>query len=66
MDLSLLWECNLGCDDGLVSDHGKEARFPYLDMHVVDFLSSLSLQDVCNFSQEPGIGDKQTLRLIAQ
>jgi asparagine synthetase B (glutamine-hydrolysing) len=66
-DLGRLWERNLGCDDGLVSDHDKEARFPYLDMHLVNFLSSLSsLQDVCNFSQEAGIGDKQILGLIAQ
>lgn len=66
MDLGRLWERNLGRDDRLVSDHGKEARFPYLDARVVTFLSSMELQHVCDFSQEPGIGDKQILRLVAQ
>ena len=66
MDMGRLWERNLGRDDRLVSDHGKEARFPYLDTHVINFLSSIELQNVCDFSQEPGIGDKQILRLIAQ
>lgn len=66
MDMGPLWERNLGRDDRLVSDHGKEARFPYLDTHEMNFLSSIDLQNVCDFSQEPGIGDKQILRLIAQ
>lgn len=66
MDLGRLWERNLGRDDRLVSDHGKEARFPYLDTNVVSFLTSLPLQDVCDFTQEPGVGDKMILRLIAQ
>jgi asparagine synthetase B (glutamine-hydrolysing) len=66
LDLGRLWERNLGRDDRLVSDHGKEARFLYLDAHVVTFLSSLELQHVCDFNQEPGIGDKQILRLVAQ
>jgi len=66
MDLGRLWERNLGRDDRLVSDHGKEARFPYLDTNVVNFLDSLPLKDVCDFSHEPGVGDKMILRIIAQ
>jgi asparagine synthetase B (glutamine-hydrolysing) len=66
IDMGRLLERKLGRDDWLGLDHGKEARFPYLDAHVVTFLSSLELQHVCDFSQEPGIGDKQILRLVAQ
>ena len=66
MDMNRLWERNLGRDDRVVSDHGKEARFPYLDAMVVQFLRSLPLHDICNFSFRPGVGDKQILRLIAQ
>ena len=66
MDQGRLWERNLGRDDRLVSDHGKEARFPYLDTNVVEFITKLPLADVCDFSQEPGVGDKMILRLVAQ
>jgi asparagine synthetase B (glutamine-hydrolysing) len=66
MDQGRLWERNLGRDDRLVSDHGKEARFPYLDPNVVEFITKLPLADVCDFSQESGVGDKMILRLVAQ
>ena len=66
MDRGRLWERNLGRDDRVVSDHGKEARFPYLDTNVVNFLTALPLKDVCDFTQDPGVGDKMILWLIAQ
>jgi hypothetical protein len=31
LDTGRLWLRNLGCDDRLISAHGREARFPYLD-----------------------------------
>ena len=65
-DTQRLWERNLGRDDRLVSDHGKEARFPYLDEAVVQFLKALPEDDLCDFSLPPGQGDKRILRLVAQ
>lgn len=65
-DTQRLWERNLGRDDRLVSDHGKEARFPYLDDSVVQFLNEVPEHDLCDFSLPPGQGDKRILRLVAQ
>eukprot|EP00934_Nitzschia_sp_Nitz4_P003288 Nitzschia sp. Nitz4//scaffold69_size99277//70319//72115//NITZ4_004642-RA/size99277-processed-gene-0.39-mRNA-1//-1//CDS//3329556742//3278//frame0 len=65
MDQDRFWERNLGRDDRIVADHGKEARFPFLDAHVTNFLQSLPLNQVCDFSLPPGEGDKRILRLVA-
>lgn len=65
MDQSRFWERNLGRDDRICSDHGKEARFPFLDAHVVRCLNEIPLSQICDFSLPPGQGDKRILRLIA-
>jgi asparagine synthetase B (glutamine-hydrolysing) len=46
MDLERLWKRNLGRDDRCVSDSGREAWFPYLDEHVVNYLQSLPMAEV--------------------
>jgi asparagine synthetase B (glutamine-hydrolysing) len=65
MDQSRFWERNLGRDDRICADHSKEARFPFLDAHVVRFLKKLPLSQICDFSLPPGEGDKRILRLVA-
>ena len=65
LDIDRIWERNLGRDDRIFSDHGKEARFPYLDVHVMSFLAQAPLDDICDFRLPPGQGDKRILRLLA-
>ncbi|TMW61674.1 hypothetical protein Poli38472_010737 [Pythium oligandrum] len=65
-DMRRIWKRNLGRDDRCISAHGREARFPFLDEQVVRFLASLPLDNVCDFAQERGEGDKRVLRLAAR
>ena len=34
LDLDRIWHRNMGRDDRLISDNGKEARFPFLDIEI--------------------------------
>lgn len=66
-DLSRLWFRNLGRDDRLVCDHGKEVRHPFLDEDLVSFVTSLPLTEhVCDLSRPDGVGDKLLLRKAAR
>ena len=49
----------------IVSDHGREARYPYLDEEVVGFLLSLPVQKKTDFGFPRGIGEKILLRGVA-
>ncbi|XP_077435648.1 asparagine synthetase domain-containing protein 1 [Vanacampus margaritifer] len=66
MELDRISSRNLGRDDRVIADHGKEARFPYLDESVVSYLNSLPMSDKADLSLPRGVGDKLLLRLAAR
>ncbi|NWI64281.1 ASND1 protein, partial [Todus mexicanus] len=66
MELDRISSRNLGRDDRIIGDHGKEARFPYLDEDVVSFLNSLPLSEKADLTLPRGIGEKLILRLAAK
>lgn len=65
MELGRISSRNLGRDDRVIGDHGKEARFPFLDESVVSFLNSLPVWEKANLTLPRGIGEKLILRLAA-
>jgi hypothetical protein len=66
LDMARIWKRNLGRDDRCISAHAREARFPFLDEGVVQYIASLPLPSVCDFSQPRGRGDKLVLRHAAK
>ncbi|KAM9487070.1 asparagine synthetase domain-containing protein 1 [Clarias gariepinus] len=65
MELGRISSRNLGRDDRIIADHGKEARFPYLDEDVVSFLNELPVWEKADLSLPRGLGEKLLLRLAA-
>jgi asparagine synthetase B (glutamine-hydrolysing) len=65
LDMGRLWDRNLGRDDRVLSDSSKEARFPFLDPGVVQFLQNQPFENVVDYSLPAGEGDKRILRLVA-
>ncbi|XP_029967693.1 asparagine synthetase domain-containing protein 1 [Salarias fasciatus] len=66
MELGRISSRNLGRDDRVIADHGKEARFPYLDEDVVSFLNGLAVWDKARLTLPRGVGEKLLLRLAAR
>ncbi|SOV07603.1 uncharacterized protein UDID_05384 [Ustilago sp. UG-2017a] len=69
LDLDRLPERNLGRDDRILSCHGKESRYPFLDRHVLRFLTNVPVEqkvDLERIASEGGGGDKRLLRDLAK
>lgn len=66
MELGRISSRNLGRDDRIIGDHGKEARFPYLDEDVVSFLNQLPVWEKADLTLPRGLGEKLLLRLAAR
>ncbi|XP_068099977.1 asparagine synthetase domain-containing protein 1 [Hyperolius riggenbachi] len=65
MELGRISSRNLGRDDRVIGDHGKEARFPFLDEDVVSFLNSLPIWEKADLTLPRGLGEKLILRMAA-
>lgn len=48
--------CITGRDDRIISDHGREARFPFLDENLATFLSALPVWRKADMRYPRGIG----------
>ena len=66
LDVRRLWVRNLGRDDRLVADHGREARFPYLDEGVMMRLLNTPLSAIADLRKLQGVGDKMLIRGVAE
>eukprot|EP00842_Homolaphlyctis_polyrhiza_P005916 jgi/Hompol1/6325/HPOL_002247-RA len=65
LDVSRISTRNLGRDDRIVSSHGKEVRFPFLDAQVTDLLCSMPVHLKLDPRRPKGVGDKTVLRYVA-
>jgi len=66
MDLDRISQRNLGRDDRCIADHGREARFPFLDERVVAYLAELPVWQKANMLLPRGEGEKVLLRIAAR
>jgi asparagine synthetase B (glutamine-hydrolysing) len=66
LDVSRISYRNMGRDDRIISSHGKEVRFPFLDEELVHFLSTIPVHFKADPRYSRQIGDKILLRSIAQ
>uniref|UniRef100_J3NEE3 Glutamine amidotransferase type-2 domain-containing protein n=1 Tax=Oryza brachyantha TaxID=4533 RepID=J3NEE3_ORYBR len=65
LDVQRIWKRNMGRDDRCISDHGKEARFPFLDENVIKTMLEIPLWEICKLDEPVGKGDKKILREVA-
>ncbi|BEI81784.1 hypothetical protein CcaverHIS002_0209440 [Cutaneotrichosporon cavernicola] len=63
LDLDRLPQRNLARDDRVISVHARDARYPYLDLEFVKYVSALPVWAKCNLALPAGEGDKALIRL---
>ena len=60
LDLDRIWHRNMGRDDRVISACGKEARFPFLDTNLLQFLQKrCPSSHLCDWEDFRGKGDKR-------
>ncbi|GAB1608848.1 asparagine synthetase domain-containing protein 1-like [Argonauta hians] len=57
---------NLGRDDRVISDHGREARFPYLDEKFLNLVAQIPAYKKVDLTLGRGVGEKLLLRTCAR
>ena len=65
LDISRISTRNLGRDDRIISSHGKEVRFPFLDRNVLELLLKMPVYYKTDPRLEREIGDKLLIRMLA-
>ena len=63
LDFSRLGKRNLGRDDRVISDWGKEVRYPYLDEGMVSWALSLPVWEKCGFGARLNVEDRSVEEL---
>jgi asparagine synthetase B (glutamine-hydrolysing) len=65
LEIDRLSSRNLGRDDRVTSDHGREPRYPFLDEEVINFLNGIPVWHKCNLTLDRSAGEKLLLRKVA-
>ncbi|XP_054156384.1 asparagine synthetase domain-containing protein 1-like [Oppia nitens] len=65
LELDRLSSRNLGRDDRVASDHGREPRYPFLDEDVINFLNGIPVWHKCDLRLDRSTGEKLLLRQVA-
>lgn len=65
LEIDRLSSRNLGRDDRVTSDHGREPRYPFLDENVINFLNGIPVWRKCNLRLDRSAGEKLLLRKVA-